>query len=206
METLLGVWCTATSLAFIWPQVWRTVRHDTTHGISSFATAHGMVSSCLWFSYGIGSGSVPMWFSNAQFIIAQSIIMSVLLRHGRIPPRVLARFATVVVVLVAALLPLPLAAFGWTATVVSTTSLMPQVAHVARVENLHAISLLSWAVTILSATSWMIYGWVIDDPIMSVVNYFNIPMMVFIIVRAARWRTANGVPLIGRTPPVPAGE
>lgn len=204
MESFLGAWCTVTSLSFIWPQVWRTVRHDTTHGMSAFAAAHGMVGSFLWLAYGIGAGNFPVWFSNSSFIVAQSIIMSVLIRHGRIPMRVLARFAGILAVLLVALLPLPFAAFGWAATIVSTTSLVPQVVHVARAENMHAISLLSWAVTILSASSWMIYGWVIDDPIMSVVNYFNIPMMIFIIVRAGRWRIANGVPIVGRTPAVSA--
>lgn len=198
MESFLAVWCTVLSLSFIWPQVWRTVRHDTTHGLSAFAAVHGLIGSGLWFAYGLGAGNVPIWFSNASFIVAQSIIVSVMWRHGRVPRIMMLRFAAVFAVALAVLLPLPAAAFGWTATVVSASSLVPQALHVARAENMHAISLVTWVVTIVSAASWMVFGWVLDDPVMSVVNYITIPMMVFILVSATRWRIANGVPLAGR--------
>ena len=191
----MGIWCTCTSLSFIWPQVWRTIRHDTTHGISAFATAHGMVGSALWLAYGLGAGNTAIWFSNASFLVAQSLIVSVMYRHGRMPIQVMARFAAVFVVALVVLLPLPASAFGWTATVASATSLVPQVVHVARSENLHAISLASWIVTIISAASWMIFGWIVDDPIMSIVNYITIPMMFYVLGSATRWRLANGIPL-----------
>ncbi len=198
MESFLAVWCTALSLSYIWPQVWRTVRHDTTHGLSAFAAVHGSVGAVLWLAYGLGTDNVPIWFSNASFIVAQSIIVSVMIRHGRMPTVMLARFGAVLAVLLAVSLPLPTAAFGWTATAVSASSLVPQAWHVARAENMHAISLVTWVVTIISASSWMVFGWVLDDPIMSIVNYITIPMMVFVLVRATQWRRANGVPLTGR--------
>lgn len=198
VESFLAVWCTALSLSFIWPQVWRTVRFDTTHGLSAFAAVHGLVGSGLWFSYGIGADNTPIWFSNGSFIVAQSIIISVMWRHGRVPKTLLFRFGTLFAVLLVALLPLPASAFGWTATVVSASSLVPQALHVARAENMHAISLVTWVVTIISAASWMVFGWVLNDPVMSVVNYITIPMMIFILTRATRWRIANGVPLTGR--------
>jgi len=33
MKEIFGAWCVALSFAFIWPQVWRAVRHDTSHGL-----------------------------------------------------------------------------------------------------------------------------------------------------------------------------
>jgi uncharacterized protein with PQ loop repeat len=81
------------------------------------------------------------------------------------------------------------------ATTVSVTSLMPQVVHVVKTENLHGISVGSWLMTIMSASSWMVYGWMLDDVIMSVINYFTIPMMIFIMMKAIRWRVAAGVPV-----------
>ena len=179
MESFLAVWCTALSLSFIWPQVWRTVRHDSTQGLSPFAAVYGFVGSGLWFAYGLSAGNTAIWFSNASFMVAQSIIIAVMRRHGRVPRVILVRFAALFVV-------------------VSATSLVPQTLHVARAENMHAISLVSWMFTIISASSWMVFGWVLDDPVMSVVNYITIPMMIFVLVRATRWRLANGMVLTGR--------
>ncbi|MFM8870366.1 MAG: SemiSWEET family transporter [Actinomycetota bacterium] len=198
MESFFAVWCSVLSLSFIWPQVWRTVRHDSTQGLSAFAAVYGVVGAGLWFAYGLGAGNSAIWFSNASFIVAQSIIITVMWRHGRVPRVMLTRFATLFAAVLVVLLPLPSTAFGWTATVVSASSLVPQAVHVARAENMHAISLASWVVTIISASSWMAFGWVIDDPVMSVVNYITIPMMIFILVRATRWRLANGIALTGR--------
>lgn len=198
MRAFLGVWCTATSLAFIWPQVWRTVRHDTTHGLSPFSIVHGVAGSALWLAYGIAMGRTAVWISNSSFIVAQFIIIGVLHRHGKVPVSLVLRFGVAFLAVVSVLMPISATLVGWAAIVTSTTSLVPQVVHVAREDNLHAISLVSWAMTVVSATSWMMYGWVENDPIMSVINYFTIPMMVFIIIRATSWRLANDVPILSR--------
>lgn len=198
MQAFLGVWCTVTSLAFIWPQVWRTVRHDTTHGLSPFSIVHGLAGSALWLTYGIAVGRTPVWFSNSSFIVAQAIIISVLHRHGRMPVSLIVRFAFAFLAVVSVLLPVSAVLVGWAAIATSASSLVPQVVHVAREDNLHAISLVSWAMTVVSALSWMIYGWMVSDPIMSVINYFTIPMMIYIIFRATSWRLSNGVPILAR--------
>lgn len=195
MNAAMGAWCTFTSLVFIWPQVWRMTRHDTSHGVSAFGVAHGVVGSALWLSYGISMDRVAIWFSNSQFIAAQLIIISVLVRHGKMPISLLARFAAVLAVLLAIGIPAPPATVGWIATAVSVTSLFPQVIHTARTENLHGISVVSWAMTIVSAASWMIYGWMLDDVVMSTINYFTIPMMIYVMTMAIRWRVRAGEPI-----------
>ena len=40
------------------------------------------------------------------------------------------------------------------------------------------------------------YGFMLDNPIMVNINYVTIPMMIFVITRAVRWRLANGVPVL----------
>lgn len=199
METAMGAWCTFTSLVFIWPQVWRMTRHDTSHGVSAFGTAHGLVGSALWLSYGISMDRIAIWFSNSQFIAAQMIILGVLYRHGKMPLSLLFRFAAVLAVLLAVGVPAPAATVGWIATVVSITSLFPQVLHTARTENLHGISVASWAMTIVSAGSWMVYGWMLDDVVMSTINYFTIPMMVYVMTMAIRWRVRAGEPIFAQS-------
>jgi len=195
MNTIMGVWCTFTSLIFIWPQVWRMVRHDTSHGISPFSVAHGLVGSALWFTYGVSMDRHAIWISNGQFITAQIIIISVLYRHKSMSVALMAKFAAALAALLLITIPVSPAVVGWMATTVSVTSLMPQVVHVVKTENLHGISVGSWLMTIMSASSWMVYGWMLDDVIMSVINYFTIPMMIFIMMKAIRWRVAAGVPV-----------
>ena len=196
MNTIMGVWCTFTSLIFVWPQVWRMVRHDTSHGISPFSIAHGLVGSALWFTYGISMSRDAIWISNGQFITAQIIIISVLYRHKSMNIALMAKFAAALAALLLITIPVSPSVVGWMATTVSVTSLMPQVVHVIKTENLHGISVVSWLMTTMSAASWMIYGWILDDVIMSVINYFTIPMMVFITVKATRWRIAHGEPVL----------
>lgn len=198
MNAIMGVWCTFTSLIFVWPQVWRMVRHDTSHGISPFSIAHGLVGSALWFSYGVSMSRHAIWFSNGSFIIAQLIIISVLYRHGSMTVSLMAKFAGLLGALLLIAIPVSPSVVGWMATTVSVTSLMPQVVHVIKTSNLHGISVLSWIMTIISATSWMIYGWMLDDVIMSVINYFTIPMMVFILMKAIRWRVVAGEPIFAQ--------
>jgi MtN3 and saliva related transmembrane protein len=195
MNAVMGVWCTFTSLIFIWPQVWRMVRHDTSHGISPFSVAHGLVGSAMWFTYGVSMGREAIWFSNGSFIAAQLIIISVLYKHGSISPALMMKFASALAALLLIAVPVSPSVVGWMATTISVTSLMPQVVHVVKTENLHGISVVSWIMTIMSSASWMIYGWMLNDIIMSVINYFTIPMMIFILSKAIRWRIAAGEPL-----------
>jgi MtN3 and saliva related transmembrane protein len=105
------------------------------------------------------------------------------------------KFASALAALLLIAVPVSPSVVGWMATTISVTSLMPQVVHVVKTENLHGISVVSWIMTIMSSASWMIYGWMLNDIIMSVINYFTIPMMIFILSKAIRWRIAAGEPL-----------
>jgi hypothetical protein len=45
--------------------------------------------------------------------------------------------------------------------------------------------------TIVNCTSWLLYGFYVDDPMVSAQNFFAIPVFVYITAKAARWRSAN---------------
>ena len=197
LDGFLGGWCVALSLAFIWPQVWRAIRHDTSHGLSPFALLHGLVGSSLWLSYGILQHDIAVWGSNCSFIVAQSLIISVTYRHGRIPRRTLIQVALAVAAVLVGFTQLPAGLVGIVAICVSGSSVLPQFAHVVRTDNLHAISLASYALTIVSTFSWLVYGFVVGDPMVSVQNFFVGPMFIFMFVKAWSWRTANNVPVFG---------
>lgn len=191
MKVFFQIWCITFGLAFIWPQVWRAVRHDTSHGISPFGLMHGLVGSSLWLTYGILQGDIAIWFANSSFIIAQSIIISVVYRHGKIPRVVLIRVAASLVTLALLLTQISATPVGFIAIAISGSSIIPQLIHVIRTENLHGISISSYLLTIVNCTSWLLYGFYVDDPMVSAQNFIAIPIFVYITVKAARWRSAN---------------
>ena len=191
MKTFFQVWCIALGLGFIWPQVWRAVRHDTSHGISPFGLMHSLVGSSLWLTYGLLEGDVAIWFSNVSFLVAQSVIISVVYRHGKIPRQVLIQVGAALLAL-ALLLTLDSATpVGFVAIAISGSSIIPQLIHVIRTENLHGISISSYLLTIVNCTSWLLYGFYVQDPMVSAQNFFAIPIFVYITAKAARWRSAN---------------
>jgi uncharacterized protein with PQ loop repeat len=199
MEEIFGAWCVALSLAFIWPQVWRAVRHDTSHGISPFALMHGLVGSALWFSYGVIQSDVAVWFSNTSFIIAQSIIISVVYRHGHIPRTVLIRLFAAMLIVPLAFTQLSATPVGFIAIAISGSSIFPQLFHVIKTDNLHGISLASYAMTIVSCSSWLIYGFIMSDPLISAQNFVTVPAFIYMFAKAWQWRVANNEPLFRAT-------
>jgi MtN3 and saliva related transmembrane protein len=191
MTRFLEVWCVALSLAFIWPQVWRAVRHDTSHGISPFALLHGLVGSALWLTYGILQDDAALWFSNSSFILAQSIIISVVYRHGRLPRIVLINMVLALGAMALALTQIPARPVALIAIAISGSSVVPQLIHVIRTDNLHGISLSSYGISIVSCMSWLLYGFAVNDFMISAQNFFVIPIFVFIILKAWHWRVAH---------------
>lgn len=191
MKVIFQIWCIAFGLAFIWPQVWRAVRHDTSHGISPFGLMHGLVGSSLWLTFGILEGDVAIWFANSSFIIAQSIIISVVYRHGKIPLSVLIRVAAALVALGLVLTQVSATSVGLIAIAVSGSSIIPQLLHVIRTENLHGISISSYMLTIINCMSWLLYGFYVNQPMVSAQNFIAIPIFVYITVKASKWRSAN---------------
>ena len=195
MKDFLGLVCLILSFAFIWPQVWRAIRHDTSHGISPFGLLHGLVGSALWWSYGVLQHNVPVWLSNTSFMIAQSLIISVTYRHGRIPRRVIIQFIVLIPAVLIAFTQIPAPVVGITAIAVSGSSIFPQLVHVIKSDNLHGISIASYTLTAINCTCWMLYGFVAHDTLVSVQNFVTVPIFIYMISAAWKWRVENGVPV-----------
>lgn len=191
MASFLGVWCAVLSIAFIWPQAWRAVRHDTSHGLSPFGLMHGLIGSALWLAYGILQRDAAVMCANGSFIVAQSIIIVVTHRHGKIERSVLVRVGVSVLIILLGLTHVPAPLVGYVAIAISGSSIVPQYAHVLRVDNLHGISIVSYLLTIVNCTSWLVYGFAVDDPMISAQNFFIVPIFIHMTWRAWRWRTAN---------------
>jgi uncharacterized protein with PQ loop repeat len=84
---------------------------------------------------------------------------------------------------------------GFIAIAISGSSIFPQLIHVIRTENLHGISLASYAMTIISCSSWLAYGFVVSDPLISAQNFVTVPAFIYMFVKAWQWRVANNEPL-----------
>jgi uncharacterized protein with PQ loop repeat len=152
---------------------------------------HSLVGSALWLTYGLLEGDVAIWFSNISFLIAQSIIISVVYRHGKIPRTVLIQVGAALAALALLLTQVSATPVGLVAIAISGSSIIPQLIHVIRTENLHGISISSYLLTIVNCTSWLLYGFYVQDPMVSAQNFFAIPVFVYITAKAARWRSAN---------------
>jgi uncharacterized protein with PQ loop repeat len=152
---------------------------------------HSLVGSSLWLTYGLLEGDIAIWFSNVSFLIAQSIIISVVYRHGKIPRSVLIQVGGALAALALLLTQVSATPVGFVAIAISGSSIIPQLIHVIRTENLHGISISSYLLTIVNCSSWLLYGFYVHDPMVSAQNFFAIPVFVYITVKAARWRSAN---------------
>lgn len=195
MQQFLGTWCVVLSFSFIWPQVWRVVRHDTSHGISAFGLMHGILGSALWLSYGIIQRDTAVWFSNTSFCIAQSIIIAVTYRHGRIPRPVIIQVALAFLAILLGTTVAPAFLVGYIAIIVSGSSIFPQLIHVIKSDNLHGLSLSSLALSIIACTSWLFYGFVVSDFMISAQNFVTVPIFFFMIYKAWTWRIENNIPI-----------
>jgi MtN3 and saliva related transmembrane protein len=152
---------------------------------------HAIIGSALWFTYGVIEKDIAIWFTNISFIVAQSIITLVMYRHGKIQRNILIQIGIALIVIAVVLTQMSSTPIGFIAIAVSGSSIIPQLIHVVRTENLHGISISSYLITIVNCSSWLIYGFVVDDFMISAQNFFAIPIIVYITVKAARWRSAN---------------
>ena len=195
MEQFLGAACAILSIGFIWPQVWRSLRHNTTHGISPFGLIHGLLGSTMWLTYGVIERIFPVALANASFITAQSLIIYVAYRNGHIERQVLTITYPLVATMLIVLTQLPASPIGLAAIAISGSSIIPQFVHVLRTENLHGISIASYLLTILNCSCWLLYGFVISDLMISAQNFVAVPIFIYVTWRAWRWRINNSTEL-----------
>lgn len=191
MESFFAVATVVLSISFIWPQVWRSLRHNTTHGISPFGLVHGLIGATLWLSYGINERIAPVAIANTSFVVAQTLIIYVAYKNGHIERRVITAAYPVVFAILIFLNPVPSTVIGVIAVLISGSSIFPQFIHVLRTENLHGISLTSYTLTIITCVVWLLYGFVISDLMISAQNFLAIPILLFMTQKAWRFRRNN---------------
>lgn len=186
LTAVLAPVCTALSVSFIWPQVLRIYRMNTVDGLAPIGTLHGLCGCSLWTMYGVARGVVPLMVSNGVVGIALLLIAAAQIRHRALRPALLfGTLAGIAAVGGAALSISPVLA-GWLAIVVGVTSIVPQTFHVARADDLDAVSVPMYALVVLNAVLWSLYGVLIHDWLIVLPNVLILPCALFVGTKA--WR------------------
>jgi MtN3 and saliva related transmembrane protein len=191
---LLGVWCLVFSIAFIWPQAFRVVRHNTPHGVSPIGTVHAIAGSTQWFVFGWMIKDFPVFLGNGSYVAAQFVIASVLLRHKVLTPYLLAGGTVIAVALALTAATISSSAVGVLAILISTTSIIPLTYHVYRTENLHGLSVVSLSITMVSVSSWFLYGIALQNLVLIIPNTIFMPCVAYMLISAIRWHNAHPSP------------
>ena len=193
---LLGWWCTALSVAFVWPQVARVYRQHTVDGIAPKGTLHGATASLLWMLYGLGTGDVAISVANAAVVVAMVLIAVQQVRHEVLPLRTAVGTAIVVVTVGGIAVAVSPTFVGWLAIAAGATSVLPQTVHVLRAPTLHGVSVPTYLLLVLTTLSWATYGVLIGDGLVVATNLLVLPCAA--LVTARTWtaqRRASLTPL-----------
>jgi uncharacterized protein with PQ loop repeat len=180
---VLGWWCTALSVAFVWPQVARVYRHRTVEGIAPKGTLHGGVASALWMLYGLALGDPAITVANAAVVLAMGLIAVQQVRHGVLPGRVAVATAGAVAVVGGVGVALSPSLVGWLAILAGATSVLPQTVHVLRAPSLHGVSVPTYALLCLTTLSWASYGVGIGDSLVVATNLLVLPCAALVMAR-----------------------
>ena len=186
LTTILAPICTAIAMVLIWPQVLRVYRLNSVEGIAPIGTLHGLTGCVLWVTYGVSQGIVPVVGANLGIGTALVLIGAAQARHGVLRRSVLVGWLLLVGAGALATLAVSPSLTGWLATVVGVTSILPQVLHAARTDDLSAVSRPTYILICASTTLWTLYGALIGDVMVIVSNVLVVPCAAFILLQATR--------------------
>lgn len=165
MLTLVLIAANVLGGAMALPQVAKLVRHRRVDGISPAWAGISAAVNAWWGAYGIGIGDLAIVPVSAVSVMAYGAIAVCLVRFGE--RHALRTTITIVLSgLVIALVPLvTLLVAGWaTAGVVLgalyAVQLSPAVVAVYRAPDVSGVSLATWALALVEAALWGVYGFV----------------------------------------------
>ena len=180
---LLGLWCTALSVAFVWPQVARVYRQRTVEGIAPNGTLHIAAAASLWMIYGIARADLAISAANAAVVVAMVLIASQQIRYETLTARTAALTALAIAVVGGCGLAISPDVVGWLAIAAGATSALPQTFHVLRAPSLHGVSVPTYALLCVTTVSWASYGFGVGDPLVVVTNLVVLPCAALVLAR-----------------------
>jgi uncharacterized protein with PQ loop repeat len=184
MIAALGFSAAALSIAVIWPQVWRSCRHRRTLGLSPTSVWLGVALNLCWLTFGVLIGDAAQILTNAVVGAGNTAVLVALLidqPHLRARRTLLCTASGAAgLVAVAAGSMLAVALLGARPAVVavvlsSVTCLVGSLAALPqplallrdRTQDVSGVSRTRWRLGAWSCTSWVAYGWLTDQPVVS---------------------------------------
>ncbi|MDP4736567.1 MAG: SemiSWEET family transporter [Ilumatobacteraceae bacterium] len=184
--TMVGFFATATSVAFIWPQVVRVFAKNSTEGISPYSFLQGCSGSLMWTIYGLNKPEGQVALSNGLLVVALSLILFVCVKHQKISWMI--PVFTLVAVSIAGtfIANYSITMMGWCTVAIGAPAIIPQVVRVYRTEHLYGVSAAMYGLLSFNCLMWLIYGAMIDDWFVSLPNIITTLGAFYIMVRAVK--------------------
>ena len=184
--TMVGFFATATSVAFIWPQVVRVFVKNSTEGISPLSFLQGCCGSTMWTIYGISKPEGQVALSNGLLVVALSLILFVCVKHEKISWSVPVVTLIVVFIIGSLIANYSITLMGWCTVAIGAPAIIPQVVRVYRTEHLYGVSAAMYGLLSFCCLTWFIYGAMIDDWFVSLPNVVGTLGAFYIWIRAVK--------------------
>ena len=183
---MVGFFATATSVAFIWPQVVRVFAKNSTEGISPYSFLQGCSGSLMWTIYGLNKPEGQVALSNGLLVVALSLILFVCVKHQKISWMI--PVFTLVAVSIAGtfIANYSITMMGWCTVAIGAPAIIPQIVRVYRTEHLYGVSAAMYGLLSFNCLMWLIYGAMIDDLFVSLPNIITTLGAFYIMVRAVK--------------------
>ncbi|MFM8903473.1 MAG: SemiSWEET family transporter [Actinomycetota bacterium] len=184
VTSLVGLIAAASSLLFIWPQVFRVFVKKSTEGLVPLSFLQGCSGSLMWTIYGLKKSSFYIVFSNLSIVVAIYLILFVCVKHkkiaGWIPIFTLVSLAVVGTIIANYSMTL----MGWCTIAIGTPAITPQIVRVYRTEHLYGVSESMYALLSICCSIWIVYGLMLGDLFVSIPNIVGTVGGFYIWLRA----------------------
>jgi uncharacterized protein with PQ loop repeat len=192
---MVGFFATATSVAFIWPQVVRVFVKNSTEGISPPSFLQGCSGSLMWTIYGLNKPEGQVALSNGLLVIALSLILFVCVKHEKIRWTIPVFTLIAVLIVGTVIANYSITLMGWCTVAIGAPAIIPQVVRVYRTEHLYGVSAAMYGLLSFCCLTWLIYGAMIDDWFVSLPNIIGTLGAFYIWVRAVKSHKKYQAPL-----------
>jgi len=165
VTTVFGLLGVILNQAFIWPQVRRAM--GSVEGVAPLTVLGGMLARASWVAYGFVLGDVPLVVGNITVTSGFLILWFLLLRRSHVQRTLLAGLVAVTAAVATATLAGDLV-LGWFAVVTAAVVNVPQMIRVLMDRTqLAGVSVATYLLIASASTSWIVYGVLVDEPLIA---------------------------------------
>lgn len=173
------------------PASWQVIRTRQADPGDGMAISLLLVSGIWWTVYAIEIDNLPTLISSVVGLAPVIATLGILRQSGH-----LRRSSVLVLGIGLALVPIAIASQEAAAVVAAATGAaigVPAAIEVLRrPESVHDVSLATWVLVTVNATVWIVYGILIQHPVLGVAGLVQFPCCILIIDRSLRARRRDG--------------